>query len=173
MEALPALALFCNILQLVEVAASTARWCKQIHEAGQTVYNIELESNARRLSETVVRLSTAIKASENRKPLERDELDIIAQVQECTNLSAELQAGLAKLKPKDPKGRVAIFKSAIKSEWNKRKITDLSDRLCRSQAVLHSLLLSNDWYVSRSENFLPSTSNSPLPQYSNPNFDGI
>lgn len=92
MEALPALALFCNILQLVEVAASTARWCKQIHEAGQTVYNIELESNARRLSETVVRLSTAIKASENRKPLERDELDIIAQVLSYKTVQISLQS---------------------------------------------------------------------------------
>ena len=39
MEAAAALGLACNVLQLLEVATSTARCCKQIYETGQTAAN--------------------------------------------------------------------------------------------------------------------------------------
>jgi len=78
MEAIAALGLACNVMQVFEFTTTTARWCKQIYDTGQTASNEDLDRNGQRLSESTARLSEAIaNASKSQEVIARDEQELL------------------------------------------------------------------------------------------------
>jgi len=149
MEAIAALGLACNVLQVFEFTTTTARWCKQIYETGQTASNEDLDRNGQRLSESTARLSKAISnASRARDTIARDEKELLVQAHDCTGLAERLHEELAKLRLGDgPKSRKVAFTKTFQARWNAKKIESLEKKLSGRQMVLHTLLLTNTKYV--------------------------
>lgn len=140
MDPATALALACNVMQLISVAYETISLCERLHRDGRL--NPELTHRASHLSTLSTNLQTsiedAVKQSGSLSPQEK-ELQTIAN--ECYQASTALQAELAKLtNPKVGKHRAA-FKATWKNILSKREIGKLENTLITSQRLLETKLL--------------------------------
>ncbi len=148
MEAIVALGLACNVMQVFEFTTTTARWCRQIYDTGQTASNEDLDRNGQRLSESTARLSEATaNASKRQKVIARDEQELLVQARDCTGLAEKLHEELAKLRLDGSKSRKVAFTRTVQARWNAKKIESLEKKLSGPQVVLHTLLLTNTKYV--------------------------
>ncbi len=148
MEAIAALSLASNVLQVVDFTATTARWCKQIYDTGQTASNEDLDRNGQRLSESTARLSGAIaNASNSHNVIAKDEQELLVQARDCTDLAKKMHEELAKLRLDGSKSRRVAFTRTVQARWKTKKIQSLEKKLSDRQVVLQTLLLTNTKYV--------------------------
>lgn len=144
MEAIAALSLACNVMQVLEFTTTTARWCKEIYETGQTAANEDVDRNSQRLSESTARLSEAIaNASTVQNMIARDEQELLVQARDCTGSAKDLHEELAKLKLDGSKSRRVAVKRTVQALWNAKKIGSLEKKLSGRQVILQTLLLAN------------------------------
>lgn len=144
MEAIAALGLACNVMQVFEFTTTTARWCKQIYETGQTAANEDVDRNSQCLSESTARLSEAIaNASTAHSVIARDEHELLNQARDCKGLAENLHEELAKLKLNGSKSRRVAFTRTVQARWNAKKIESLEKKLSGRQVILQTLLLTN------------------------------
>lgn len=148
MEAIAVLSLASNVIQVVDFTATTARWCKQVYNTGQTAANEDLDRNSQRLSESTVRLSEAIAdASKSQKIIAKDKQELLVQARDCTDLAERLHEELAKLRLDGSRSRRVAFTKTVQTRWNAKKIQSLEKELSGRQIVLQTLLLTNTKYV--------------------------
>lgn len=141
MEALVALSLACNIVQLVDFGLKVASKGHQIYLNGVTVKEEEYHATAQELSNFTHALTESIKNAGNRTALSADDRDLYDLGEKCHSVAQELESELQRL-PQVVNGGVksSIYKS-LKLIRRSRKIQELNQKLLSCKNILDSGIL--------------------------------
>jgi hypothetical protein len=140
MDPISALALACNITQLVQQAIGVIIACKKLHEEGSLDCNNEIENYA----ENIAALNEDVKATLQKNTTQPTGMDLFGVAQAASDTAAELKIELNKLKfPKKQgvRGTGLAFKVALRNLYNRRALDQLQKRLEQQDALLQSGLL--------------------------------
>lgn len=142
MEALAVVSLAGNILQFVDFSR------KLIHDINESYGSKEGSAlNARSLEYTTQSLQDLCKSlAESRKKAQQQSVatlpakdPLIELAQGCEAATVDLISTLEELKAKDPYSNWSNIKSAVRSHWKSRQLTDMQVRIemYRSQLMTH------------------------------------
>ena len=153
MDPIGALALACNVAQLVEQAIGVIVACKKLHKEGSLDENNEIEEYA----ENIAALNKDIKAVLQNKTSPPTGAKLLEIANAASDTAAELKIELNKLKLSKRQGLHGTglaFKAALKSLYNRRALDRLQKKLEQQDAVLQSGLLKRlyaDFSLNQSE----------------------
>jgi hypothetical protein len=142
MDPITALALACNVTQLIEHGIDAAKACKEIYEKGSLDNNNLIEQYTDAISASNVDLDTALRALP--RPTGRHHTKLLDLAKDCAATSTELRRILAQLKLSKSQGNKRIggaFKVTLKSIWKRGAIEKLQQTLETQDRALQSGLL--------------------------------
>lgn len=142
MEAVAALALACNVVQVVDFGLKTASKCREIYNKGHTAEHQDLEDTSKHLAEITGNLSVSIQNAQTNKPLTKDDHELQSLAQRCTESANNLQEELDKLKSPGRLGKRAALLKTWQSMRKSNDIKRIKDKLLEHEAVLNTRLLS-------------------------------
>lgn len=139
LEPLAALALVCNIVQLVEVGLKTATLCKNAYRTGEP--DPELSVYAQNLAVTASSLTQSLEHSQ--QPLNLDDLRLLTLARDCRDAEAEWRKKtparfLSQQQPRRRDRFGAVFRGII----NKPEIDRLESQLQKTKESLGTDLLT-------------------------------
>ncbi|KIX97513.1 uncharacterized protein Z520_06965 [Fonsecaea multimorphosa CBS 102226] len=144
MDPITALALACNVTQLVEQAIEAVKVCKEIYERGSLDENNHIEEYAQGIAAANKDLETTFKAQTNTSSGRPTRLQKI--VDDSVATTAELKKVLNQLKLSKNQGikkSGSAFKTTLKSIFNRGTIESLRKRLEQQDAALRSAILKD------------------------------
>lgn len=142
MEAITALALACNVVQVVHYGLKTAFTCREIYKKGSTAEHQDLEYTSKHLAEITGNLRASIQNARTNKPLTKDDHELQSLAQRCTESANNLREELDKLKLPDSQGKRAALLKTWRSVRKSNDIKRINDKLCEDERVLNTRLLS-------------------------------
>ncbi|KAE9364918.1 hypothetical protein N431DRAFT_386847 [Stipitochalara longipes BDJ] len=143
MEAVAALSIACNVMQVISFGHETISLCKRLHHGGSL--NADLEHNARHLSGLSESLRDSISAARTARPLTKEQNDLKAVAERCLEASTKLRHELDKFSmPGTPSG-LATLKKAFRAQFRKNSIEALRKIMNECQSTLQSDLLFRLW----------------------------
>jgi hypothetical protein len=145
MEAVAALALACNITQIVEYAGKIVLLIRETHKTGASEENIVLEYTAKRLGDLSKTLSTSLNSTPNQLPITSVESELQARASEILKVAEELQSKLNDLKSKG--GHRETLRKTYLTVRKKNDIDKLEKRLRDQEKLLDTGLLVRLRYV--------------------------
>ncbi|KAL8684257.1 MAG: hypothetical protein Q9224_006484, partial [Gallowayella concinna] len=138
MEALAALSLACNVVQLVDFGLTIARDCRQIYKTGETIKQQDFVSQTKNLSAISGSLKDAIPTLQ---PLTKADTELYNIANECQDLAMDLQKELEEIS-KGPSGSLrASFTKTIRSRWRTGRIEKIMTRLLEYRELLETRIL--------------------------------
>ncbi|PNP76022.1 hypothetical protein FNYG_10580 [Fusarium nygamai] len=138
MDPFTAIGLAGNILTFIDIGLKFVSQTKGIYDSQS---NSTAEND--NLSIMATRFTTALSGMQSKLPsgnLSKDERALKELVEECSNISGELQSLLAELKAKKPKSKRSSVKAAFRDWRKKPEKDDLHKRLESSRQQLDLLL---------------------------------
>lgn len=148
MDPATAFQIACGAFQLVGVAIKAISTGHEIYENTTSLSrdNERVERETKLLDRAVSSLKGGLVTlrSLDRK-LTKDQQRLQQAIQECINVSDEIQKRLESMKPKGEKRKRDIPAAVIKQSWHKAQVKDLQDRLEKCQRHLDTELLSTLW----------------------------
>nr|RBQ86050.1 hypothetical protein FVER53263_13750 [Fusarium verticillioides] len=138
MDPFTAIGLAGNILTFIDIGLKFVSQTKGIYDSQS---NSTAEND--NLSIMATRFTSAMSEMQGKLPngnLSKDEIALNALVEECSNISGELQNLLAELKAKKPKSKRSSMKAAFRDWRKKPEKDDLHKRLESSRQQLDLLL---------------------------------
>ncbi|KAK6953534.1 hypothetical protein Daesc_005839 [Daldinia eschscholtzii] len=158
MEALAALGLACNILQLIECGYKAVVMAKELHGSRQDAIdsNANTEFVAREMRELSLRVMKDLPAS----GLTEDETALCRLAQQCSDLSNRLLALLESLKTKRRGSKLDIVTTVLRNMRKKHELEQLQASLDnhRKQLQVHMNNVSHSDLAQKLENTLITTS---------------
>ena len=142
MEAIPAFALACNVIQVVDFGLKTASKYREIYKEGSAIEHQDLEYTTKHLAEITGNLSTSIQNARTNKPLTKDDNELQNLAQQCTESADNLRNELDKLKTPGRQGKRAALLKTWKSVRKSDDIKKIRDKICEYERVLDTRLLS-------------------------------
>ena len=110
MEAIAALSLAYNVVQLVELGLKIVSECRQIYEHGSTIKDRDFASTTRNMSAVCGDLNKALLKRQTLQPLTREDTELLDMAKQCQVLAVELQKELRKADQYSP----GSFKAALR-----------------------------------------------------------
>jgi hypothetical protein len=142
MEPLTALAVACNVMELISFGLEVATTARKIHRTGSI--SSELSDGSAHLSQLSSVLLTSIKCSATPVTAAQKQLQEIAL--RCHGASLELWDEIRKLCPPDGEhSLVRAVQASLKTVTRKNRIKALEDSMRHWQAVMDSGLLLRVW----------------------------
>lgn len=128
MDGFTALGIAANICQFIEYSYQIVNQVKALKDFGHV--NPDLDRAVRQLK--------AVAATLAPESLPRHAGQMSDAASECVELSDQLLAEFSKLTPKDPKSKRQRLKAVLRTEYKKRDLADLEQKIdrCRSQLSL-------------------------------------
>lgn len=141
MDPLTALGLAANIVQFVDFGFKLLGGAREIYSSasGATKDNEVLESVTKKMDMLSIALS-AVPTTPNQSQEEKDLSNLAA---ECAMASNEIFKLLAKIKPKNPKSKLQIGLSIIKTKVKENDIAALEKRIDKYRSQIHVLIRSD------------------------------
>ncbi|RBQ64693.1 hypothetical protein FVER14953_13750 [Fusarium verticillioides] len=146
MDPFTAIGLAGNILTFIDIGLKFVSQTKGIYDSQS---NSTAEND--NLSIMATRFTSAMSEMQGKLPngnLSKDEIALKALVEECSNISGELQNLLAELKAKKPKSKRSSMKAAFRDWRKKPEKEDLYNRLESSRQQLDLLLTTMTGFES-------------------------
>jgi hypothetical protein len=100
MEAVAALALACNVIQMVQLASKVILVLHETHKNGAAEENIAVENTSKQLHDLSKTLSTSLNSTQNQLPTTSAESQLQELALESLKIAKELQSELNHLKSK-------------------------------------------------------------------------
>ncbi|EXJ65032.1 hypothetical protein A1O7_01371 [Cladophialophora yegresii CBS 114405] len=142
MDPLSALALSCNILDVVTAAGKTCTFLYEVHKAGTFPNHDELVSTTNMLDKSVQALTHQLSnAHGTSQTCQADDKDLLDVLQKARRLASDLQNKLDTLKLQTTDSRSKRFEKLIKTALQKGKIYDLQRRWEELRKAFDSALL--------------------------------
>lgn len=142
MDPISALALACNVIQLVEFSIESAKVCKELYDNGSTDENFRIEKHTADITAANKDLQEALS---NSKPTGKpSRIEQVAQ--DASGTANELKIVLNQLKLSKAQGvpRLGVaFKTTLKALITKGTIKKLQQRLELQDAALRSNILKD------------------------------
>ena len=142
MDPISALALACNVFQLVEVSIESAKVCKELYDNGSTDENFRIEKHTADITATNKDLQEALKSGKpTAKPSRIEQL-----AQDASVTANELKIALNRLKLSKAQGVRKLggaFKSTLKALITSGTIKKLQQKLELQDAALRSNILKD------------------------------
>jgi hypothetical protein len=137
-----ALAVACNVVELVDKAIAAAKLCKELYENGSADENNKIEYGVQAMTAANKDLDVALKANISTTPSRAIRLQKI--INDTIGATSELKKELNKLKLTKSQGIKAIggaFKQTLKTLWKRGTIQKLQQQLEALDRSLQSGLL--------------------------------
>jgi hypothetical protein len=151
MEALAALGLAGNIIQVVSFCHETVSLSTKIYRKGSS--DPELAQDVSQIKKLAEQLNIAISNSaEVMKTASPTRAELMAIARDCSSAAEELELELNQAS----RSKAGAFGKAVKFMLRKSKLESLEQRLMRHQKTLQSRLLFEIWYVKDLEFLLMS-----------------
>ncbi|PMD31899.1 hypothetical protein L207DRAFT_187662 [Hyaloscypha variabilis F] len=145
MEAVAALSIACNVMQVISFAHETISLCKRLHQGG--LLDEDLANNARHLSSLSASLRDSINAARTPRPLTKEQNGLQAVAERCLEASTKLRLELDKFTmPGSPSG-LTTLKTVLSAHFHKKSIKALRKIMNECQCTLQSDLLFQLWYI--------------------------
>ena len=141
MEAIAALGLACNVMQVISFSLEVISVAKQVATSG--AIEPDLADRASRLSELSSSLDESLSGLPT--PLAPPQHELKEVAQKCCSASLELRDELNKLAPKGRHKVVRILGSSVKSVMRKNSIKKLEKSMLQWQGILDSGLMIRIW----------------------------
>ena len=142
MDPISALALACNVFQLVEVSIESAKVCKELYDNGSTDENFRIEKHTADITATNKDLQEALKSGKpTAKPSRIEQL-----AQDASVTANKLKIALNRLKLSKAQGVRKLggaFKSTLKALITSGTIKKLQQKLELQDAALRSNILKD------------------------------
>lgn len=147
MDPLTALALTCNVMQLIELVWKVTSTCYEIHksETGALKENTDIEKQSDDLKELMAKLrqplpvpNPTVMPTNHSGTLAKPIDNIATDLEEITK---DLLKELSRLKVDGDINVFKAIKTGIKATWSKHRIEELLDKLKRCQSSLDTYLL--------------------------------
>ncbi|KAN0089015.1 hypothetical protein V8E51_019275 [Hyaloscypha variabilis] len=143
MEAVAALSVACNVMQVISFAHETISLCKRLHQGG--LLDEDLANNARHLSSLSASLRDSINAVQTSRPLTKEQNGLQAVAERCLEASTKLRLELDKFTmPGSPSG-LTTLKNVLSAHFHKKSIEALRKIMNECQCTLQSDLLFQLW----------------------------
>lgn len=142
MEPLSALALACNVLDLVNAAGKTCAFLYEVHKAGAFPTHEELTSTTELLEKSTQTLNQLLLDPQTpSKPLRPEDKELLELSQKSRRLALDFQRKLEALKVQTSDGRAKRLEKLFKAVLQKGKIYDLQRRWEELRQAVNSALL--------------------------------
>jgi len=145
MEAVAALSLACNVIQMVDYAGKIVLVIRETYNSGASKDNIGLEKRAKCLGDLSKNLSTSLNRAQTQSHTTPTESKLQVQAAESLKIAEELQSELNQLKSKG--GRREGLRKGWRAIRKKGDISKLEKRLHDQESLLDSGLLVHLKYV--------------------------
>jgi hypothetical protein len=142
MEAIAALALACNVIQVVDFALKTASKCQEIYNEGRTIEHQDLDYTSKHLAEISEKLNESIQNAQTNKPLTKDDHELQDLALKCVESARNLRDELDKLTIPGRKRKRAAVTKVFMSIRRNDDINKIEERLRGYERVLNTRLLS-------------------------------
>ena len=141
MEALVALSLACNVVQLVDFGLKTISSFQEIYKDGATIEQQDFKATAQELATLSDDLRKSIQSVPTLIPLARDDEELRQIAVKCRDQAAKLQFELKKLSPSQAGGLRSTVLKTWRSTFKTGPINDIRNRLMDVQRVLDTKIL--------------------------------
>lgn len=146
MEAIAALSLACNVMQIVGQTLTVARAVREIQQRGGLSDDKHLSDLGGKLSSGAAKVDECLKTA-NSSTLQGSSLIEIREIaHDLQRIGAELQQTLERLQRKDQRLKTAI-KQAARTLAKRHDVQNLEKKLKDYQQLLNSRLLIDLWSV--------------------------
>ena len=142
MEALAALSLVCNILQLVDAAGKAYNVCHEIHTFGASIEDQRMTYTSEQLQEAYTALNTSLKrTSSTSSQVVPSQVDLSGLGSRCSETAKALHDELLALRKKPDGGIRESVKVLVKKKRKARGIEQIKIRLDEYQKILDTQIL--------------------------------
>ena len=141
MEALVALSLACNVVQLVDFGLKTISSFREIYKDGATIEQQDFKATAQELATLSDDLRKSIQSVPTLTPLARDDEELRQIAVKCRDQAAKLQFELKKLSPLQAGGLRSKVLKTWRSTFKTGPVNDIRNRLLDVQRVLDTKIL--------------------------------
>lgn len=145
MEALVALGLACNVIQIISFGRETISICRAFYSDASP--DAGVVQNASRLAELSRRLRDLYDTAQTRKPLTKAQQELKDIATTLLDVSEQLGKMINKVTPKR-KSKSSAISSAIKYQLQRRKIKELGKEIDQCQNSFQSYVLVHLWYCT-------------------------
>ena len=141
MEALVALSLACNVVQLVDFGLKTISSFQEIYKVGATIEQQDFKATAQELATLSDDLRKSIQSVPTLIPHARDDEELCQIAVKCRDQAAKLQFELKKLSQLPAGGLRSTVLKTWRSTFKTGPINDIRNRLLDVQRVLDTKIL--------------------------------